>query len=30
MTVEKIKELNGLKASDDLKAGMILKISKKG
>jgi membrane-bound lytic murein transglycosylase D len=30
MTVEKIKELNGLKAGDDLKAGMILKISKKG
>lgn len=30
MTVEKIKELNGIKASDELKAGMILKISKKG
>lgn len=29
MTVEKIKELNGIKTSDDLKAGMILKISKK-
>lgn len=29
MTVEKIKELNGIKSSDDLKAGMILKISKK-
>lgn len=29
MTVEKIKELNGIKSSEDLKAGMILKISKK-
>jgi len=27
MTVEKIKELNGIKTSDELKAGMILKIS---
>ncbi len=30
MTVEKIKELNGIKASNDLKAGMMLKIAKKG
>lgn len=30
MTVEKIKELNGLKAGNDLKAGMMLKIAKKG
>lgn len=29
MTVEKIKEINGIKTSDELKAGMILKISKK-
>lgn len=27
MTVEKIKELNGIKTSDELKAGMILKIT---
>ncbi len=30
MTVEMIKELNGMKSSDELKAGMLLKIAKKG
>ncbi len=30
MTVELIKELNGMKNSDELKAGMLLKIAKKG
>lgn len=30
MTVELIKELNGMKNSDELKAGMVLKIAKKG
>jgi membrane-bound lytic murein transglycosylase D len=30
MTVEMIKELNGMKNSDELKAGMLLKIAKKG
>lgn len=30
MTVELLKELNGMKSSDELKAGMLLKIPKKG
>jgi membrane-bound lytic murein transglycosylase D len=30
MTVELLKELNGMKNSDELKAGMVLKIAKKG
>lgn len=30
MTVELLKELNGMKSSDELKAGMVLKIAKKG
>lgn len=30
MTVELLKELNGMKSSDELKAGMLLKVAKKG
>lgn len=30
LTVQKIKELNGIKNSDDLKAGMLIKVAKKG
>lgn len=30
MTVELLKELNGMQNSDELKAGMVLKIAKKG
>ncbi len=29
MTVEKLRELNGLKSNESLKAGMVLKVSKK-
>lgn len=30
LTVQKIKELNGIKNGDDLKAGMLIKVAKKG
>ncbi len=30
LTVELLKELNGMKSSDELKAGMLLKVAKKG
>ena len=29
MTIEKLRELNGLKSNESLKAGMILKVIKK-